>query len=150
MTSVATTGSVTNNVSRHPAETGNYLIRYGRPSDHAETRSPLQHDRPASPPSPTTQTNRTNSRRKASNIYDMTFEAFVQHLVGIYGQDAVTMMLNGLALIDASGKPPAIPWPEQQQPTTATTDTKAEKHIDFSDDLDDEDLAGDVDPDLID
>lgn len=101
----------------------------------------------------TSQTNRTNRKQKPLRIYNLTYEGFVAHLRTIYGDTAVDAMLNGVKLIDASGKPPTIPWPEPQQTSPAAA-TAQNNRIDFSEDLDAEDLAdannnpddGDADP----
>lgn len=103
------------------------------------------------------QTQRTKSRRRSYNIYDLSYEAFVEHLRTIYTDTEVDMMISGVKLIDASGISPTIPWPEQQhqtQPTAATAHTTQKHKYDFSDDLDPDDLDveetndGDADPDL--
>ena len=80
----------------------------------------------------------------------MPFDKFVDHLRTIYGDDDVDLMLSGLKLIDASGCPPVVPWPDQQpNPPAAATATKSNNRTDFSDDLDEEDFdPGDADPDL--
>lgn len=102
------------------------------------------------PPSTTNPTKRTHHSKIPLNIYDMPFDKFVDHLRTIYGDDDVDLMLSGLKLIDASGCPPAVPWPDQQpNPSAAATATKSNNRTDFSDDFYEEDFdPGDADPDL--
>lgn len=104
------------------------------------------------PPSTTNPTKRTHHSKIPLNIYDMPFDKFVDHLRTIYGDVDVDLMLSGLKLIDASGCPPAVPWPDPQPipPAAATALKKPNKHNNFSEDLDEEDLnSGDADPDLL-
>lgn len=76
----------------------------------------------------TSQTKRTNHSKIPLRIYSMPFDVFVDHLRTIYGDTAVDAMLAGIKRIDASGTPPAVPWPEPQRtpPAAATPKTIAQ------------------------
>lgn len=100
----------------------------------------------------TSQTKRTNHSKIPLRIYSMPFDVFVDHLRTIYGDTAVDAMLAGIKRIDASGTPPAVPWPEPQRTPPAAA-TAQDNRTDFSSDLDDKDLEdndnnsdGDADP----
>jgi hypothetical protein len=134
---VATTGSANKKANPRVVKPANtYAMVLGN-------RTIIVHNTQA-PPSPP---QRTKSRAFPSTIYDMPFEAFVEHLRTIYNNDEVDMMVNGLKLIDSSGCQPVWTWPEPA-PRTTSKPTANGKHS-FTDDLDEEDFADTTErPDL--